>query len=62
MINGLSLNVSKCSKISFLRNKNKIPFVYSIGNNQLPVLVTIRDLLSQTSQTFFFQLILSKYA
>jgi hypothetical protein len=42
--NGLNLNVAKCKKITFLRNKNNINFNYNILGENLPNLSSINDL------------------
>lgn len=43
-MNGLSLNIKKCSVISFTRNRNEINFKYNIAQQELNKVASVRDL------------------
>ena len=42
--NSLNLNLNKCNKITFTKNKNVISFDYTINNVRLQVVNEVRDL------------------
>jgi len=52
--NGLHVNISKCSSISFYRNKSPLNIVYNSDNYHLPKVDSIKDLVIIFSSSLSF--------